>query len=134
MPLLGTLPLTASGSSKAGSVVMLAVPLTRKVSLIPGTGEKITDRVDPVVAEPVGDQEGLVVDDLDEAGRIALWRGVAAPRRVARGNDEERRQRDKGARMLFEPRQLLLDRALHRLAIDFADLGDVFDNVHPRLL
>src|SRR5439155_1086231 len=37
MPLLGTLPLTASGSSKAGSVVMLAVPLTRKVSLIPGT-------------------------------------------------------------------------------------------------
>src|SRR4051812_24606051 len=36
--------------------------------------------------------------------------------------------------MLFEPRQLLLDRALHRLAVDFADLGDVFYDIHPRLL
>ena len=36
--------------------------------------------------------------------------------------------------MLFEPRQLLLDRALARLAIDFADLADILDDVHPRLL
>src|SRR5436190_2585234 len=36
--------------------------------------------------------------------------------------------------MLFEPRQLLLDRAFHRLAVDRADLCDVLDDVHPRLL
>src|SRR6202040_3723899 len=30
--------------------------------------------------------------------------------------------------------QLLLDRAFHRLAVDFADLGDVFYDIHPRLL
>src|SRR3954451_20645211 len=36
--------------------------------------------------------------------------------------------------MLFEPRQLLLDRALGRLAVQFADFADVLDNVHPRLL
>jgi hypothetical protein len=100
----------------------------------PGAGEQVADRVDPVVAEPVWDQQSLVVDHLDEARRIPLRRGVAAPRRVARCDDQERRQGDKGARVLFEPRQLLLDRALHRLAIDFADLGDVLDNVHPRLL
>src|SRR5580704_7482329 len=36
--------------------------------------------------------------------------------------------------MLLQPRQLLLDRALHRLAVDFADLGNVFYDIHPRLL
>src|SRR5437763_3312205 len=36
--------------------------------------------------------------------------------------------------MLFQPGQLLFDRPLHRLAVDFTDLDDVLDDIHPRLL
>src|SRR3954471_23385426 len=71
---------------------------------------------------------------MDKARRVALRRGVRPARSVGRGDNEKRRQRDKGARVLFEPRQLLLDRALHWLAVQFADFADVLDNVHPRLL
>src|SRR5262249_31758406 len=76
----------------------------------------------------------LVVDDVDKTRCVALWRGVHAALRIGRGDHQKRRQCDKGARMLFEPRQLLFDRALHRLAVDLADLADVLDNIHSRLL
>ena len=36
--------------------------------------------------------------------------------------------------MLFEPRQLLLDRAFGRFAVQFADFANILDNIHPRLL
>src|SRR5712691_994782 len=97
-------------------------------------GQEIADRVDPVIAEPVGDQQRLVVEHLDKARRVALGRGVDAARRVGRGDHQKRRQRDERARVLFQPRQLLFDRALGRLAVDRTDLRDVLDDLHPRLL
>src|SRR6059058_2306190 len=126
MPLRGTLPLTASGSSKAGSVVMLARPLTRKVSLTPGT-KKISptpgrERRLPIVSTRLLPSRSGISR---VSSSITLTNPVAAPRRVAGGDHQKRRQRDEGAGMLFEPRQLLLDRALHRLAVDFTDLADV---------
>ena len=81
----------------------LAQPRHEKDQPDPGPRQQVADRVDPVVAEPVGDQQGLVVEHLDKARRVALWRGIAAARRIGRGDDEKRRARDKGARMLFEP-------------------------------
>ena len=87
MPLRGTLPLTVQGSSSAGSVVIWARPLTRKRLAQAGHEEdqpdpravqQVADRVDPVVAEPVGDQQRLVVEHPDKARRVALGRGVAA--------------------------------------------------------
>src|SRR5947209_17824435 len=98
-----------------------------------GGGEQIADRVDPVVAEPVRNQQRLVIEHLDETRRIALRRSVAAAGRVARSDYQKWRERDEGARMLLQPGQLLLDRALHRLAVDFADLGDVLYDIHSRL-
>ncbi len=39
---------------------------------------EVAERIDPVVAEPVGNQQRRVVDHVDEARRVALGRGVAA--------------------------------------------------------
>src|SRR5207302_9760695 len=61
-------------------------------------------------------------------------RGVATAVGVGGGHHQKRRQRYERARMFFQPRQLLFYRAFHGLAVDFADLGYVLDNVHPRLL
>ena len=66
----------------------VARPLTRNVSPTPGideqqpdvrVGEDVAQRVGDPVARPVGDQQRALVEDADEAGRIAARRHVAAP-------------------------------------------------------
>ena len=58
--------------------------------------EQVLHPVDAVVARPVGDQQCAVVEELNEARRIALGRTVdAGPIRA--GEHQERRCRDEGA-------------------------------------
>jgi hypothetical protein len=98
MLLRGTLPFTASGSSTGiGGIARAAVDPQRLVDAgdeedqsDTGPYQQVADRIDPIVAEPVGDQQRLVVEHVDKAGGITLWRGVAAARRIRRGDDEKR--------------------------------------------
>jgi len=57
----------------------------------PRAFEQIADRIDPVVAEPVWDQQRGVVENPDKARRIALGRGVAASLGITGRHDDERR-------------------------------------------
>ena len=45
----------------------------------PGSLNQIRQRIQPVVARPIGDQHGVIVMDLDEAGSITTRRDVHAP-------------------------------------------------------
>ena len=56
-------------------------------------GEDVLVAVDPLVAGPLGDRDGGVVDDVDQlAGRVALGRGVAVAVGVGGGDHAERRR------------------------------------------
>ena len=64
----------------------------------------VAERVEPVVAARVGNGEARVVEHRDEAGVAAPRRDVAAPVRVHRGHEDERRARDVRAAVLVECR------------------------------
>ena len=81
---------------------MLALPLTRTVSLTPGMKKDEADigavldvlvGLEQPVAGHVGEQQVVVVDHLDEAGLAALGGGVAAAVGVGGGHDDERVRR-----------------------------------------
>ena len=132
MPLRGSLPLTAQGSSSAGSVVIWARPLTRNVSRSPGT-KKISptpgeaSRLQIVSTRLLPSRSGIssVSSSMTWTKPGASPFGEASQRpdgsvvAMTRNGDSAMKR----ARMLFEPRQLLLDRPLDRLAVDFADLS-----------
>src|SRR2546426_12843472 len=59
--------------------------------------EEVPHPVQPPVARPVRDHEVAVVEDADEARRVALGRDVASPPRAPRSQEEEGRPRDEGA-------------------------------------
>jgi hypothetical protein len=74
------------------------MPGTRKI----GRRQDVTERIDPVVAAPVRDQQRLVVDHGHEARRVAARAGVGVALAVAGSDDEEWRQRDEVAAELVE--------------------------------
>src|SRR3974390_3608150 len=93
---------------------------------------KVAHAVDAVVAGAVGNGECLLVEDADEAGRIALRRTVEPLRAAGRDRDERR-----GFDQLGRRRRDLLDLLGHgarpRLAIKPLELLDRFDlEVLPR--
>src|SRR3974390_1117557 len=93
---------------------------------------EVAHAVDAVVAGAIGNGECLLVEDADEAGRIALRRAVEPLRAAGRDCDERR-----GFDQLGIGRRDLLDLLEHgdrpRLAIKPLDLLDRFDlEVLPR--
>jgi hypothetical protein len=119
-------------------VVTRAAPLTRSV-LDAGDeedhahariGDHVAIAVDPVVAGAVGQQQRRVVQHQHEAGRIAARAGVQPALVVGGGQHQERRQRDEGAAVMVEPRQLLLFRKAADVAVEIAQRRRVRDAVH----
>src|SRR5215471_11882105 len=86
----------------------------------PGQCKQIPDRVHTVIAQPIRYQQSLLVQYLHKARRVALWRGIEAPRRIRGSDDKERRPPDKGPAMFVEPGQLLLQRALTWRTVNLA--------------
>jgi hypothetical protein len=83
----GRLPPTASRSSSASSREIVARAVDSQRVLAPGDEEDQTDvavlddvahAVEAVVAEPVGDDQVVLVEHLHEAGGVTLGRDVAA--------------------------------------------------------
>ena len=110
-PSFGVLPSTASGSSSAASVVSAARPLTRSVSPTPGIEEQqpdvrvrehVAERVGELVARPLRDEQRALVEDVDEAGRIAARAHVAGAVGGGGREQHERRPLDELARQLVE--------------------------------
>ena len=79
--------------------------------------ENVPQRVHAVVAGPVGQEDGAIVEDLDETRRIAPRRAVDPPVRAGRGEDHERREPDELPAVPIQAVERLLHRPLARLAV-----------------
>lgn len=66
----------------------------------------------------------MIVHDLHESGRAALWRNVASTVAVRCRDNQERGVRDENAAVLIESVDHLVERALGRGSIDLAQLLD----------
>ena len=82
--------------------------------------DDVDQAVDAPVSGPVGNGDGAVVDDMDEARRIALRRHVSRAVAARRGQDQEGRERDEVAAVLVQLRDRLLRRASGGGAVDSA--------------
>ena len=86
-----------------------------------GVLQEVAHAVEPLVARPVRDDEPMLVEHLDESGRIALGRDVAPSARARRRDQHERRPGDERPAVGVEVRDLLADRQLARPADDRAE-------------
>ena len=145
-PLRGARPLTARGSRRAGSVVSVARPLSRSVSSTPGIRNSIPtwgfsrtllNRIHAVVAEPIRQHNGAIVEDRDEPRGVAARRAVDAPAGSGRGENHERRKLDETPAVPVQPIERLPDGALARLPVAAPELlHRIDDMVHhgpPRI-
>ena len=74
-----------------------------------GVGQDVDQRVEPVVARPVGDGERAVVQHPHEADRVTARAHVGAAIAVLRADAQEGRTRDELAGVRAEVGQALLD-------------------------
>ena len=109
-PSFGTFPSTASGCEQLRVGDDLARPFTRSVSPTPGIKnssptwgfcEDVAERVGEPVARPLGNQQRALVEDADEAGRVAARADVAGSvGRRGREADERREVDERRVRSL----------------------------------
>ena len=131
-PSFGVLPSTASGSSSAASVGEHGAPVDAERVADAGDQEQqpdvrvredVAQRVGELVAGPLGDEQRSLVEDVDEAGRIAARAHVARAVGGGRREQHERRPLDEPARQLVEAvADLRLDDGRRR-ADHLAELG-----------
>src|SRR5438132_1305013 len=78
--------------------------------------EEVPHPVQSPVARPVRDHEVAIVEDADEAWRVALGRDVASPLGARRSQEEEGQAPDEGTAVLVKDGDVLLDRPVARRA------------------
>ena len=85
MPTFDARPLSSAAARSLGSSTTRAPPFTRKGFLGTGdeedeadirVGDNVLDRVEVIVARSIGNEQGLVVEDLHKAGRGAAGRSA----------------------------------------------------------
>ena len=133
MPSCGTFPSTSLVGEQLGVVddPRAAVDPERVVDARdeeeqrdPVVGEEIRERVGELVARAVREEESPLVEDANEAGRVAARRDVETAVRASRGDDDERRPLDELPRERVEPvRDLLADERGRLTAEHLAQLG-----------
>ena len=111
----------------------------RNSSPTEGLTQDVLQRVQPVVAGPVGDGDGPVVENGGEAGLVALRRHVGIAGAVGGADQHERALADEGAAMAVERLQFLADRAVGRprRLVDRPQLfvrGDEFHGLSPLMI
>jgi len=106
--------LRSSSTARIGGAVdpeRLVEPRHDEQQPDPGCGDDVRQRVEPVVARHVRDGQVVVVEDGDPSRRAAARRYVEVALRVARRHHHERHEGDERAIVLFEPVELLGQRA-----------------------
>ena len=92
-------------------------------------GEQVLQRVQALVAGPVGQGEGPLVEHRDKAGRVAARRGVDPAFGVRRGDHQEGRGGDEVAAVPVELAQNLAFDQVARLAVAGSQILGFHDDV-----
>ena len=141
MTILGERPDAAKRPVRSGVVAQLCRAVHPQGLVDAGHHEQQADlgplgqvrqRVEPVVARPVGQEQRVVVGHVHEPGIAPARSGVLAAVRVGRRQHDERRVRDEPAAMAVEVVELLAQRALGRRRIERPQLGLGRDCRHAR--
>ena len=95
-----------------------------------GVGHHVAERIDPLVAAPIRDQQRPVVEHRHEARRVAAWRGIDPALGVRRRQHQEGRQRDEPPAVLVERLQRLAPHQVAGVAVEVAQVARVGDRSH----